>query len=57
MTEATAVQHDAHQRTHELRLAIKELWPSRSEPEALSELHSLLGQLRQAEAALTGADR
>lgn len=52
MTEATAIEADAQQRMSEIREAIARLWADRSEPEVLSELHALVGELRQAKRAL-----
>jgi len=52
IAEQTAIQTDAEQRVAELRAVAKRLFPDRDDSRVLSELHSVLGQLRQAEAEL-----
>lgn len=50
--EREAIQRDAEQRVTELRRVASVLWSDRDDPRVLSELHVMLGQLRQAEAEL-----
>jgi hypothetical protein len=50
--EAIALERDLQNRAHELRAAAVRLWPDRDDGIVLSELLSVLGQLRSAERAL-----
>jgi signal transduction histidine kinase len=52
LDETTAIQADAEQRVAELRAVARRLFPDRDDGRVLSELHSVLGQLRQAESEL-----
>lgn len=47
-----AIRADAERRLLELRRVVRTLWPSRDDPQVLSELVVLLGQVRQAETAI-----
>lgn len=48
--ERLAALEDARRRLGELRAVARDLWPHRDDPDVLSELTSVVGALRQAEA-------
>jgi len=50
--DRTALRADAEQRVTELKAVVRRLWPHRDDSMVLSELLSVLSQLRQAEAEL-----
>jgi hypothetical protein len=50
--EQEAIRADAEQRLAELRAVARALWPSRDDPEVLSELVNVMNQIRAAECAL-----
>ena len=51
--QAAAIQTDAQERVNELKAVAKRLFPDRDDPQVLSELLSVMSQLRQAEGELT----
>ena len=52
-TEITATQQDAEQRITELKAVARRLWPDRDDAQVMSELVSVVSQIRAAEEELT----
>ncbi len=52
LSEHDAIRRDAEQRLAELRNVARTLWPDRRDPRVLSDLLTVLSQMRAAEQAL-----